>query len=167
MSSPSRSISIASAARAAVLLTLFLADPDGTGAQSPASAPAVPSAAGVVPGQRVRVLERVPQGNPITAEPDRRVDGLLAGIDSASVTVRLDDGTVLQFARADVESVKVYAGRSHWFGLLAGWLATLPVAAFVCRDAKYECDEGGAIGLVFGIVGAAIGWPRWQDVPFP
>ena len=43
----------------------------------------------------------------------------------------------------------------------------IPVAMFVCRNARYECAEGSGIGLVSGITGAVIGWPRWQDVPFP
>ena len=124
-------------------------------------------AAGLMPEQRMQAVERVRDGAVITAEPNRRVEGSLIDIDSAGVTLRLDDGSLRRLARTDLETLKVYQGRSHGFGLLAGWVASLPVALVACRDARYECEAGSLIGLVGGIGGAIIGWPRWGDVRFP
>jgi hypothetical protein len=167
MSHPSRSISIAASVRAALLLALLLVDPTPAGSQSPAPAPVVAHVTSTEPGQRVRVLPRVPGGVAITAERNRQFEGLLVDIDSATVTLRLDDGTVRRFERAEVESMKVFLGRSRGYGLLAGWLVSAPVALLVCRNEPVECAQGGVIGLVGGIGGAIIGWPRWQELPFP
>ena len=142
-----------------VVLLLSLPVP----ARGQAAAPTVVPAA----GQRVRVTLRVPPGDAITPEPDRLVDGLVVEIDSTSVTLRPDNGTARRFVRDDVESMQVYRGRSHRFGLLAGWLVAIPVAVFACRNEARECEAGQLIGLVGGIGGAVIGWPRWQDVQFP
>ena len=145
----------------ALVVALLLSLPvsaRGQGA-SPTEVPAI--------GQRVRVTLRVPAGEAITPEPDRPVDGLVVEIDSASVTLRPGNGTVRRFVRGEVESMQSYRGRSHWFGLLAGWLVAIPVAVFACRNEKYECEKGQLIGLVGGIGGAIIGWPRWEDVQFP
>jgi len=147
-----------------VALVLLLLHPDGVVAQEPTAGTI---AAGVVPGQRMRVTNSVPLGDASIPERDRQLEGLLVDIDSASVTLRLDDGSIWRALRSHVETLQLYRGRSRWRGLLAGWLVSLPIAAFTCRDAKHECDEGGVIGLVGGITGAIVGWPEWEDVRFP
>ena len=162
---PRSSIVIARTARVVFLTALALTHPGDAAAQ--VASPSVPAVVGAVPGRRMRVRTRVPPGEVISPEPDRQVDGLLVNLDSLAVTLRLDDGSERRFARGDVEVLALYVGKSRGFGLLAGWIAGLPVAVFVCRDAKYECAAGSGIGLVSGITGALIGWPRWQDVPFP
>lgn len=165
MPRPAIAIAIARTARAVLLTALLLSHPGDADAQ--AASPSAPAAAGAVPGRRMRVRTRVASGEAISPEPDRQVDGLLVNLDSLSVTLRLDDGSERRFARGDVEALKLYVGKSRGFGLLAGWVAGIPVAVFVCRNARYECAEGSGIGLVSGITGAVIGWPRWQDVRFP
>ena len=135
-------------------------------AQAPAPT-AVMLAAGVVPGQRMRVTLRVPADSAIAAANQRQIEGALIDLDSAGVTLHLEDGSERRIGRNEAEEVGAYAGRSHWLGLLAGWLASLPPAYLACRDAKYECGEGSAIGLGGMILGSAIGWPRWKEVHFP
>jgi len=148
--------------RAAFILLLLL--PPVVAAQQPTAGTV---AAGVVPGQRMRITSRVPMGDVIVPERDRQLDGLLVDIDSSSVTVRLADGSTRRILRIDVETLQVYRGRSRWRGLLAGWVVALPVAAVACRDAKYECSAGSAIGLVGGLTGLIVGWPDWEEVRFP
>lgn len=157
--SPTRLVALAA-------LSLLGVNEAGTQSQSPVPT-AGTIAAGLMPGQRMQAVERVRDGAVITAEPNRRVEGSLVDIDSAGVTLCLDDGSLRRLARSDVETLKVYRGRSHGFGLLAGWLVSIPVALIACRNARYECEAGQGIGLVGGIGGAIIEWPRWGDVRFP
>ena len=149
----------------ATLFALLLAVPAVAQPQRPIPSAAVP--AGLEPGQRLRATLRVPPDSAITAERNRTIEGLLTQIDSTAVTLRLDDRFERQIARDDVEGLQAWQGRSHWYGLLAGWLASAPVALVACRNAQYECEQGSLIGLVGGISGAVIGWPRWKDAPWP
>ena len=143
---------------------LLLLHPPAVVAQEPTAGTV---AAGLVPGQRMRITSRVPLGEVIVPERDRQLDGLLVDIDSSSVTLRLADSSSRRVPRIEVETLQVYRGRSRWRGLLAGWVVALPIAAVACRDAKYECSEGSAIGLVGGLTGLIVGWPVWEDVQFP
>ncbi|MDB4888974.1 MAG: hypothetical protein JWL61_829 [Gemmatimonadetes bacterium] len=143
---------------------LLLLGPHAVVAQEPTAGTV---AAGLVPGQRMRVTRRVLPGDAIIPERDRQLDGRLVDIDSSSVTLRLDDGSSRRILRTDVETLELYRGRSPWRGLLAGWLVGLPIAVVACRDAKYECAEGSAIGLVSGLTGLIVGWPDWEEVRFP
>lgn len=159
---PSPGVAGASLQRAALILLLLR--PHAATSQEPTAGTV---AAGVVPGQRMRVVSSVRQGDVTVAERDREFDGRLVDIDSASVTLRFDDGTARRFVRTDVETLQVYQGRSRWRGLFAGWLVGMPIAAVACRNAKYECEAGSAIGLVSGLTGIIVGWPNWEDVRFP
>ena len=160
----SRLLKIAGASLGRAAFVFLLLRPPVVAAQEPTAGTV---AAGVVPGQRMRVITKVAPGDAIVPERDREVEGRLVDIDSASVTLRLEDGSTSRILRTHVETLQLYQGRSRWRGLLAGWLVGVPVAAFRCRDAKYECSEGSAIGLVSGLTGLIIGWPEWEDVHFP
>ena len=135
---------------------------------SRAPAPAAGTVAvGLVPGWRMRVQLRAGPDSGSPQSRDRRIDGYLVDIDSASVTLRLDDGPPRRFARVDVESLEAYEGRSRWRGLLVGMLSVIPLAELECRNQRYECSEGSLLGLIGMIGGYALGWDRWQDVRFP
>lgn len=132
----------------------------------PTSPSAVMVAQGLAPGQRMRVLLRTPSDT-ARAAAHERVEGGLVTLDSASVAVRLRNGDVRTFERADVAELRAYTGRSRWGGVLAGWLVSLPIALGVCLDAKYECMGGSLIGMLGMTGGAIVGWPRWKRVDFP
>ena len=135
---------------------------------SQAPAPAVGTAAvGLVPGWRMRVQLRTDPDSGSPQPTDRQIDGYLVDIDSASVTLRLDDGPLRRFTRADVESLKAYEGRSMWRGLLVGMLSAIPFAELECHGQKYECSEGSLLGLIGMIAGSTLGWDHWRDVRFP
>ena len=145
-------------------VVVILSGPRAANAQQPTAGTV---AAGVVPGERMRLIRSVSPEMDIAPEPDRRFDGSLVDIDSGSVTLRLDDGSERRFVRGEIETLRVNRGRSRWRGLLAGWLAGLPVSVVACRNEKYECGAGSGIGLVSGLAGIIIGWPNWDDVRFP
>jgi hypothetical protein len=147
-----------------VLIALFCVGPC-LGAQD--SIPPAMARAGVVPGQQVKVRLRQLYVSTTGARLAAEMEGKLVDFDSAGLSLRLEDGTEKRIARDEIEVVLRDAGRSRWLGLLAGWVASLPAYAFVCRNAKYECDEGGVVELGGMIVGAVVGWPRSAEVPFP
>ena len=153
-------------ALAAKLIAMLLSVPAVARPQLPVQSAAMDTV-GLAPGQRLRAMLRVLPDSAVTPERDRTVEGFLVAIDSAAVTLRLEDRSVRRLARADVEGLKTWQGRSHWLGLLAGWVVSVPIALVACRNAKYECEQGSLIGAVGGISGAVIGWPRWKDVPWP
>jgi hypothetical protein len=124
-------------------------------------------AVALAPGWRMRAQLRA---DPESASPQPRgaqIDGYLVDIDSASVVLRLDDDRRRRFARADVESLKAYEGRSWWRGLLVGILVAFPFAELACQNHKYECSEGSVIALIGMIGGSTLGWDHWRDIRFP
>ncbi len=123
--------------------------------------------AGVDPGQRMRVTLRVSADSELTVVNPRQIEGTLINLDSAGVTLRLEDGSERRITRSEAEELSAYVGLSRWLGVLAGWLASAPVAYFECQNQKYECGEGSLISLGGMILGAIIGWPRWKEVHFP
>lgn len=137
---------------------------DFSGAPAPAAGTL---AVGLVPGWRMRVGLRADPDSASSQPRERRIDAYLVDIDSASLTLRLDDGPVRRFARADIASLKAYEGRSRWRGLLAGMLVAIPFAELACQGQQYECSEGSLIGLIGMIGGATLGWDHWRDVQFP
>ncbi|MEO8621515.1 MAG: hypothetical protein ABI625_10650 [bacterium] len=134
--------------------------------QTPAPA-AGAVAVGLAPGWRMRARLRAEPDSATKQSRDRQIDGYLVDIDSMSVTLRLDDGLRRRLARADVESLKAYEGRSWWRGVLAGMLISIPFSVLECAGRRYECGEGSLSGLIGMFGGAAVGWDHWRDVRFP
>jgi hypothetical protein len=123
--------------------------------------------AGIVPGQRMRVTLRVPTDSAITPPNQRRVEGRLLDLDSTGVTLRLENGSVRRFDRAQAETLSAYDGRSRGLGVVAGWAVAIPLGLIECRDVGNECAKGQTIGLAGAVLGYLIGWPHWRDVTFP
>jgi hypothetical protein len=134
-------------------------------AQSAAAASAM-ERAGVVPGQRLTVTVR-PTVEIVGVAGSHEIAGRLVAFDSAGLTLLLDDGAERRIPREEALRVVADAGRSRWRGVLAGWLASVPLSAFLCQNKKYECAEGQVSNLVGMVAGALVGWPQKTEVLFP
>ena len=111
-------------------------------------------------GQHVRLTLRA------TADaPGRELEGDITSLDTAGLTLMLGDSAA-RVPRAMIESVK-RAEVSRLMGVVVGWLAAVPFAYFSCRDEKYECGAGSAIGAAGMLIGGLIGWRQWESVQFP
>ena len=117
--------------------------------------------------RRVRATLREAQALAPGIPPTSTVEGTLLDLDSVAVTIRLPDGFALRLSRELVDKLAVYRGTSRLRGLLIGYGASLPIAYAACAGKKYECSEGGVIGLAGAVLGVLLGGERWDDLPFP
>ena len=138
----------------------------------PLGAPAAQEAPTLAPGSRVRVTI-----------PNRTVVGMLESIDSATIVVRRQNGSVVNLERAGRTRLDVSAGPGSCgagrrvgciaLGFLGGAGVGLGVGALYVSNADYEYAAFSYLltvpagALVGTIVGAAVGGERWRQAEIP